>query len=1022
MRKILSFTGLLLAMTFWWGQATAQKSQYQQSPSERMDEAMTLFRCGRYSAAADAFHQIYSATSDSSFVEQALYFEALSAKWLKRPNAPYLLGKVISVYPAGIYAQPALFHVGEWYFQKNEFKNCWNQLQLIDALLLPDSLLGAFYFEGGYAQMKTRKPTGARQWFEQSVQREGMYKIPSHYYLGQLYTQANQNQKALEQLKYCYGDAHFGASAMELSAQCQYQSGKYDEVVKLMNAHPEYSQQVSLVRLAGWSAYLTNQYGLAANWLGNLANQGKLTNDSDYYALGVSQLKSGAPDQAIFALEKLSNEKSPLGQNAAYNLAWAFLQTEKKDNARSAFYLAAQAGYDKQIQEESAFEYAKLTYELLPNNAVALVALQQFIDQYGQSVHVDEASDMLGGLLLNTHRYKEALKIMEGMKMKTNAIKTVIQKSAYCLGEQCYMNNQNKEAEAYFKKSLEYPLDPKFKVLAGFWLGEVDYREGRFDQAIHYFDDFLKTPEARNNIHYSDCLYNLGYCYFRQKKYKDAISWYEQFLAGESFFGKKPEMVTDARLRLADAYFCEKNYPKALDAYSTLIEKNVPSTDYALFQKGIIHGLLNMPHDKLATLEKLVQSFPSSIYTDEALFEMGYTAFEIGKLDDALDYFDELINKYPNSRNLRRAHLNIGLLFYNQDQNQKAIEQLKYVVAQFPKTDESEEALDALEEIYVAQGNVQEFLAFTKSIGKTNIKASVQDSLLYQSAYNSYLQNQAENAIQNFSDYIATFPDGYFIAKAHFFRGELYFAKKEYDQALVDYQQSLTYSPELYPERCHKNVAFIFYQKKQYAQALPEYVSLEKYAETKENKLYAHLGQMRCSWITSDKELCLKASDMVLNTDVAGNEQKLEAHYYLMKLCYANGENENTQKHIKAVLAGPRNRFAAEAKYLQTELMFTSGERKNIKKQVNALSDQFGEDFPFWEAKAYLLLAKNYALMGDTLQAKFTLQTILDNFEVAPDDPESIPDLVKAEMEKLSPKKEPEVQPEIAPNQEEEKE
>ncbi|MBK9317834.1 MAG: hypothetical protein IPM91_02635 [Bacteroidetes bacterium] len=73
--------------------------------------------------------------------------------------------------------------------------------------------------------------------------------------------------------------------------------------------------------------------------------------------------------------------------------------------------------------------------------------------------------------------------------------------------------------------------------------------------------------------------------------------------------------------------------------------------------------------------------------------------------------------------------------------------------------------------------------------------------------------------------------------------------------------------------------------------------------------------------------------------------------------------------------------------------------------------------YDFWIGKSFILLADNYIALVDTFQAKATLQSILENYEKDPADPEDIKamaqekldDLLLIEMNQM---KKPEEQPE----------
>ena len=72
------------------------------------------------------------------------------------------------------------------------------------------------------------------------------------------------------------------------------------------------------------------------------------------------------------------------------------LKAGDKSKARNAYFSAYSLNYDKQIREESLFNYAKLCYEtgFSPYND-AIKYFQQYIVEYPQSPNKDEAYQYL---------------------------------------------------------------------------------------------------------------------------------------------------------------------------------------------------------------------------------------------------------------------------------------------------------------------------------------------------------------------------------------------------------------------------------------------------------------------------------------------------------------------------------------------------------------------------------------------------------------------------------------------------
>ena len=87
------------------------------------------------------------------------------------------------------------------------------------------------------------------------------------------------------------------------------------------------------------------------------------------------------------------------------------------------------------------------------------------------------------------------------------------------------------------------------------------------------------------------------------------------------------------------------------------------------------------------------------------------------KPSKAIDTYKTLISKYPESPLAKRASLEIGMIYYNQGNNDEAINAYKQVVARYPNSVETKTALESMEQIYVERNDVGTYFDYTRSIG-----------------------------------------------------------------------------------------------------------------------------------------------------------------------------------------------------------------------------------------------------------------------------------------------------------------
>ena len=94
--------------------------------------------------------------------------------------------------------------------------------------------------------------------------------------------------------------------------------------------------------------------------------------------------------------------------------------------------------------------------------------------------------------------------------------------------------------------------------------------------------------------------------------------------------------------------------------------------------------------------EEYAERFPESELADNAMYWIGECKFSQGDSKAAIGAFDAMLAKYPKSDKAAAANLKKALAFLQLNQVGPGVEQLRYVVATYPGTDEARIAKDRL--------------------------------------------------------------------------------------------------------------------------------------------------------------------------------------------------------------------------------------------------------------------------------------------------------------------------------------
>jgi TolA-binding protein len=484
-------------------------------------------------------------------------------------------------------------------------------------------------------------------------------------------------------------------------------------------------------------------------------------------------------------------------------------------------------------------------------------------------------------------------------------------------------------------------------------------------------------PAAKKTDLYNYANYALGYAALEGENYPKAATYLAKFLNGSE---KDPKTVSDATLRLADAYFGAKNYGSALSYYNRIISQNSSSEDYALFQRGVIQGLESQPEAKIATLQSLLSQFPNSNYADDAGFEIAYTYFLIGQGERAQTDLTTLIQKYPRSSYISRALVTIGLVYYDQKNDQAALETFKKVISDYKSTDEAQQSLKLIERIYIDMGNAADFINYANTTSIGNYSISEQDNIMFQAANTRYLRNDWEGTVESVNAYFDKFPKAIQDKQAKFIRAESYKNLEKFAPAILDYEYILNDWTSEYTEKALISISKIYIGNKQYNEAIVHLKKLEIASEYKANYTFAINNLMVAYAGILVAEQTLKYVDLVKNYEKSSEEDRNKAGLYAGKAYLLNGDTTTAKKELEGVIKATKSVAGAEALYNLAEIQYQTKDFKTSQKTCFNLINNM-PSYDYWVAKSFILLADNYTAVKDTVQAIATLKSVLDNYE-----------------------------------------
>ena len=980
--RVCALVGMFLFLTSGTT-VFAQRTATDIDPIREYGVGLELFQKQKFGAAQERFDQALEHTRElpSILLENSLFYQASCAIQLFNGDGENLMIHFVRDYPEHPFVNLANFQLAKYYFTKKRYKSVLDRLELVDELHLEQEYLEEFYFKKGYAHFQMEQYDESKAALSHVLEGGKKYRSPAQYYSSYILYREGKNEASLAGFEELEDDKLFGKIAPFYILQIYYRQGKNEDVLSygsdLLEKDFSESKTGEIHRVLGEAHYNLGEYAQAVPEM-EMAISELGGNREDRYKLACASYKGGEYEKAIEYLQQVATEEDELTQLSHYHMGDCYLKLDRKMEARSAFRNASKYAFDKELQEDALFNFAKAAYELSydPYNE-AVQAFEEYIDKNPNSPRVDEAYEFLLKVYLTTKNYEAAIKSIDKIKNKTQEQKAIYQRISYVRGTELYHDLRFKRAVYYFKRSEKYPLNSKITGQALFWQAEAYANMKRWKSAEQYYNQFMETPGAISLPEFGKAHYGLAYVYFENERYEDAIGWFRKYVDYEK---KDSLRVNDGLLRIADSYYLQKNNARAIEFYDKAIKINKFDTDYAIFQIAVCYGLNGQTASKIETMKAMLDNYPETDFAADAKYEIAETYFFTDNSTEAIKYFDLVIKEHPNSLYVRKAKLNKGLLFYNQSSDEQALPLFEEVAENYPATEEAKEALMKIQKIYIERGDVPGFETYVAQNDFPDITKGALDTSYYESAEFMFLRGNLEAAMTEFQAYLDKFPNGYFKLNANFYRAESAVELKRYDDAIVGYDKVLDFKKNAFTERALMAASEIYFFQEKYNDALLRFTMLEEVAETADKLMHARVGLMRCNYLLNNFEQAHLYAQKLKRSDKVPAETLGEADLTSAKCALAQNNLRLAEERFKQTLLGSNNEIGAEALYNLAYIHFQRDSfelsQKLIFEMVN-LFPNYGE----WISKSFLLLADTYVKQNDLFQAKLTLQNLIDNYD-----------------------------------------
>ena len=961
---------------FYFGMSEAQQSAYYNDrDAYKYTLAENLYQTKVYAASQYEYEQqyFYNHHLSESQKEAAQFFSQVINVILERNHAEEGLAAFMKEYPNSAFFAQANMPLADYYLAQKDFNKALETLQKVNQYQLSQQENTQYIMKLGYAKFMTGDSQGAIEALLEAYNHaENPEKSDITYMLGHLYYADRQTENAFFYFDQIKDDPKIGGIVRPYYVQLYFNQKQYDQAItegnELLTYNVSEAYKAEVHKIIGESYFMKGDYTSAYPHLKIYLDTQQTPSESDLYEMGFVAAQLKKYDEAVSYYNRLINNDSPLAQNAYYQLGNAYILVGKKQEALSAFRSAHQMDYDAHVKQLAHEQYAKLSYELGNPFEPAPQVIQNYIDKYPNSGRVAEMKGLLVKSYLYSGNYAATLDALDRLPNSSPETDKIDQEVSYLLGIAEFNKGNYDEAETYLLRSLEFNINAEFNNRARYWLAQTYYQKANYPSAIVRYEQLLDKdfPERQQ------LTYDLGYAYFKAKKFDEAQRYFKEYLKNP-----KEEFKNDAELRLADTYYAGNQLNDAIAIY----EKSENADDYTLFQKAMALGFKGDSTAKITELKSVVAKYPQSDYADDALYEIGVAYASNEDYTISNDYFNKVVKTSGDKDLLANAQIYRVQNYIDQNQKDKATAELKNLATQYRNTAYAEKVVLAARPMYIKNGDVAGYQKFAADLG-VRLDASDIDEINLTTAQGYFVKKDYKSAIPYYEKYLIQNPTGEGLYQAQYQLGESYFQNSNPTKALLTLQEVARVQND-YQEEAQTRLAQIYLSQENYTEAKNQLLQLTKSSNINIRN-FANLELMKIYAQEKDFKQAENYADKVLS-NTKNSVSAIESAKVIKARSLMHIGRDNDAKATYADLEKSSNaEVAAEALYAKAYYQNKAKAFKSSNETIFKLANNYASE-EYWGGKALVVMARNYVGLKDQYQASYTVDQIIANYQDFPD-------------------------------------
>ncbi|MGN6547397.1 MAG: tetratricopeptide repeat protein, partial [Aureliella sp.] len=311
------------------------------------------------------------------------------------------------------------------------------------------------------------------------------------------------------------------------------------------------------------------------------------------------------------------------------------------------------------------------------------------------------------------------------------------------------------------------------------------------DEAIEILNDFLAAKPVGTSL--AGGLYELGMAYVEQEQFDQAIATFERLLKEVPDYAAKDKILYELAWALWDKSEPEKSAARFQELIDTYPESEfVPEAIYQLAQQQYDAK----QYAKAAPMyTSVLAKAGDAALKEKALYKLGWSLFQQAKYPEAAEQFKKQAEDFPSGSLIIDSHFMAAECLFKQDKFAEALaayQNARELLEQNPNNQASEQVRTLIylhgAQCLREQKKWAEAEKWLREIVSRYPSSPYLSTVIFELATAKQNLNQPEEALRLFGEVASKYRDE-IAARARFMMGELYFAQRQFDKAIPEFQR-----------------------------------------------------------------------------------------------------------------------------------------------------------------------------------------------------------------------------------------